>query len=417
MVGNIAHVVSGTNFTAGFYMITSVSVGVSVTCDANVSTGGGAGSAGVINIGGAIKSIGKLGSATANLGATPGNRVWVKADNPYSQGANDSWSVAGSFTSPVMIEGYKTTRGDGWVGRNASGDGTIITTNMPNYQYQAGFRFTAGGGSPNAVVLKNINFSVAGAGFTGSLIAIPSNSYIIQCVATNPSTNVGAAGISSSGTTGKCSIINCDVNLTGSVSSATGQGIFIGGTTYGRVLFNRIFCGAISGGVGINVGASFSYVMKNTVIGSGGNFGIAITNVLTVSVIDSNTVVGFGDDLNIITGNTGEQLISNNNFTDSTTNAINLVDTSNVALLYYNRLRDATTINSGNANYLSQASGQTTTGSGSSSDYVNFAGGDLRLVSTSPAVGAAVLAPSSTGSLQRSQTGTTSVEPANSYVK
>jgi len=41
MVGNIAHVVSGTNFTAGFYEITSVSVGVSVTCDANICTGVG----------------------------------------------------------------------------------------------------------------------------------------------------------------------------------------------------------------------------------------------------------------------------------------------------------------------------------------------------------------------------------------
>ena len=52
MVGNIAHIISGTNFTAGWYEIISVVAGVSFTLDRTCTSA--AGSLGIINIGGAL---------------------------------------------------------------------------------------------------------------------------------------------------------------------------------------------------------------------------------------------------------------------------------------------------------------------------------------------------------------------------
>jgi len=52
MVGNIAHIISGTNFTAGWYEIISVVAGVSITLDRTCTSAAGA--LGVVNIGGAM---------------------------------------------------------------------------------------------------------------------------------------------------------------------------------------------------------------------------------------------------------------------------------------------------------------------------------------------------------------------------
>src|SRR5580658_5047115 len=56
MAGNVIQIISGTSFTAGFFLITSVSVGVSFTCSTNQAGTAvtiGVGAAGVGNIGGA----------------------------------------------------------------------------------------------------------------------------------------------------------------------------------------------------------------------------------------------------------------------------------------------------------------------------------------------------------------------------
>lgn len=117
MVGNTCRVVSGTNFTVGTYEITSVSVGVSVTVDRNLTTG--AGLSGVINIGGAVATIGAITGRWA-----AGNLGWVKATANYTvtstitlaSGLNDIGSIA-----PNQLTGYTTTRGD-------NGQPTVITS-------------------------------------------------------------------------------------------------------------------------------------------------------------------------------------------------------------------------------------------------------------------------------------------------
>ena len=140
MIGNIAHVVSGTNFTAG------------VLHD-------------YVRLGGCERDLRceclhgcrriwrhqhrwrtsfhrckVAGSASANQGCVAGNAIWIKADSAYTIGASDSINVNGNQTNPIVFEGYNSTRGDGYLGRNTTSDGKLITTNFPSYQYSATFR-------------------------------------------------------------------------------------------------------------------------------------------------------------------------------------------------------------------------------------------------------------------------------------
>lgn len=112
MVGNIIRITGGTNFTAGLYQITAVSVGVSITVDRNVTTAAGA--AGTANIGGAVQTIGQMSTilATSNQNA-PGMIVWVKAEATITTGAQISFNPGGGTgANPYQLNGYTTTRGD-----------------------------------------------------------------------------------------------------------------------------------------------------------------------------------------------------------------------------------------------------------------------------------------------------------------
>lgn len=106
MVGNIAQVISGTNFTTGLFEIVSVVVGVSITFSTrgdNTAICSGAGSAGVINIGGSLATIAAIGLQTYSDGFN-GNVVWVKG----------TLTVTGALQagSSVAYEGFGTTHGD-----------------------------------------------------------------------------------------------------------------------------------------------------------------------------------------------------------------------------------------------------------------------------------------------------------------
>ncbi len=106
MVGNICQIISGTNFTAGFYQILSVSVGVSFTVDRNCTTAAGA--LGVINIGGALASPGQAGAVATVAGMT----VYIGAGT-YSITSSSSNVAAGivGVATATSWQGYNGTRG------------------------------------------------------------------------------------------------------------------------------------------------------------------------------------------------------------------------------------------------------------------------------------------------------------------
>lgn len=116
MVGNGLHLISGTNATAGWYEIISVSVGVSITVDRSCTTGVGASIA--FNIGGAL-SMNSATDGTALAAVVPFNTVWIKAGT-YTAGANwNMQSTAGTAAGgDCQFLGYNITRGDNPVGTN-----------------------------------------------------------------------------------------------------------------------------------------------------------------------------------------------------------------------------------------------------------------------------------------------------------
>lgn len=381
MVGNIAHVVSGTNFTAGFYEITSVSVGVSVTCDANICTGVGA--SGVINIGGALATIGKIGSASANQGAVAGNLVCVKSGSYTMTSTVDTFAAVGTVTSPIRICGYASTRptvsthGDGYLGRT-NGNGALITTNMPAITYTTGRLLISG----NFNIVENLSATSASVAASSGSIAVSGNDvYLKRCVAVNSSTNANANGIFTNGA--RDSIIDCDATLSG----ASGGNSAINSTSAsGRIIGSRIKGGP---GIGLTLAGTnqTQVVAFNTIYASTGN-GIVTTTTGGGSSILYNTIVGGGaDGINILTGTTASYLIMGNMITDNTGNGLNMVSTSNAAFTSNNRYRDNGTNIANGGDWITATKYDDVTSGNGTSDYWNSGSNDYRLLWSSPAVG------------------------------
>lgn len=105
MVGNVAHALSGTNVNVGFYRITSVVVGVSVTFTTNAagqSICSGVAASLALNIGGAIATV-----ATYLANMVSGNLAWLKGSNTITTSLT---LLTSSLTNSLI--GYGTTRGD-----------------------------------------------------------------------------------------------------------------------------------------------------------------------------------------------------------------------------------------------------------------------------------------------------------------
>lgn len=300
MVGNIAHVVSGTNFTAGWYEITSVSVGVSVTCGTNGAGGSlssGVGANGVINIGGALDLAGALQDSffeQINLG----NTVWFKSGTYTLAASISTASTLSTAATPSIIKGYEATRGDNPIGStrplvvcganswtmgqyqdmsymqitgtaanvlvggidsqyryikvtNTSTTTTRIAMNMgqngtffaSEFVSQNGDAFVAGGGSGANAKLFACYFHDSNRGIWASSSA-PQGVSITRCIAAACSTTAmdvgGAAGLTSSSPI----ISNC--TLYGS-SAKHGTGVLIANTAQLTTLYNNIIYGFTAG--------------------------------------------------------------------------------------------------------------------------------------------------------------------------
>ena len=120
MVGNVCQVISGTNFTPGFYEIISVVAGVSITVDRNCTIAAGA--SGVVNVGGALGHPNTIGAV-----AVAGNTIWIKSGTYVKQGSN---AYVLSYNSNCTWKGYASTRGDNPTGDTRPYfDGANNTTN------------------------------------------------------------------------------------------------------------------------------------------------------------------------------------------------------------------------------------------------------------------------------------------------
>lgn len=150
MIGNIAQVISGTNFNVGFYQITSVSAGVSITFSTNNASASictGVGASGVINIGGALATISQFWAAKSQ-----GNKGHVKASGTYTVTTTQNIAATdgGTANNITTLIGYTTTRGDGgkvtWTTATNSVD--LITFAATGNVRFRNFNFTCTAGTP-----------------------------------------------------------------------------------------------------------------------------------------------------------------------------------------------------------------------------------------------------------------------------
>lgn len=311
MVGNIAHIISGTNFTTGWYEIISVVAGVSITLDRTCTTAAGA--SGVVNIGGAIS----LNSSTANQTDTlfasslvAGNTVWIKGALTL---AATFTATAGASGTPINMFGYNATRGD-----NPTG------SNRPSINCAA---FVYTGGASN--LISNVIFS----GTASNILTVSGSSLTRNCKITNTSTTAGrtALNVASSNTTiwdceaisyrGQACSVGNSAQIDGCYFHDSDIGVLLTGST-GVYLINSI------------ISSNVTQAISNTGAGITGN-----------SLFLSNTFYGaenkLGQGINIVSGTTMFKLL-NNIFYGFTTG---ILDNNGVGVNYgdYNDLNNNTT--------------------------------------------------------------------------
>ena len=191
MVGNCLVITSGTNFTAGRYVLASVATGVGTFLGAaNMTTA--AGSSGVGGLGGALASMGRAGAHMVTS-----NQVFLKTGS-YSVTSATANVSAGCFSSPVsaVIEGYDTVRGD------LSAPGAAGT--RPTLTASGIATFTMVTGAGNTVMR---NFILNGASLTSSR-AVNGSSMLISNVLVQNATNAAFFSTFAS-TTLRCAVTGC----------------------------------------------------------------------------------------------------------------------------------------------------------------------------------------------------------------
>ena len=389
MIGNGLHITAGTGATVGWYTLT----GYTSTTAMNINVSPGTGTLWTAYVGGAINLIDTINSAVAGLGPVAGNQIFLSGS--FSQTNTVTWANIGTAAAPLLFQGYVTYWSDANTNfSRANGSGAISTTGMPLLTLTSSKNFTFNAGY-NIFDWLNITgtastYIVEG---TGSFMAT-------RCVIT--SSNTGGITV----TPGGGVIFNCDILETGATGTSPGLALTTSG---GPIVGNRIVISSPTG-IGLTMTLGGPCIVGNQFIGPGkatataGSAGINTTNVAGRVQAIGNTIVGFYDDVNVITGSTAVHFLANNMLTDSSNFGINGVSTSTAIVSAYNRTGNNTNGAYGNMGTWFNYTNYGAVTSWSTSDYQNVTT-DLRLLSTSPAVGAAWPPLGSIGALQLSQTG------------
>lgn len=295
MVGNGAHIISGTNFTPGFYQIISVVVGVSMTLDRVCSTA--AASVGVINIGGALSLGGTVAGSTDDdvfEAARPGHIYYVKAGS-YTLGGNItlSASVGGSIANPAKITGYNTTRGDNPTGTGNQGNGLarpVINTANFAWSHNIGQYWTLSfleiTGTPSTIVFQASQGTI-----------------VDNCKVTNTSLTAGRTALALSGA-------NC-MAISSEFMSVAGTALLISSISHVLGCYIR---GSTTGLSDNATGNGFS--VEDCLFESN-TTAISLAAALTgASIIKGNTIFGAatpaGTGINVTTTGSGNIKVINN---------------------------------------------------------------------------------------------------------
>jgi hypothetical protein len=290
--GNLIHINSGTNWTAGFYEIVSVSGGAA-TLDRACGTSASL-SSGTYHVGGAL-SLQDASDSTVCNAMVAGNKVWVLggASHPtYTLSGTLNITTNGGTLTQISWEGYNSVRGDKptgalrpvlnskvfLCGNNFNFTSMIFSSNIAATQVSSGTRchfylckFVLSATTANIAAVTAANYntflscefvSYAGRGLTCPNEILVANSYFhdsdIGILNTNGTGNYGStytncifdsmvtAGISYSGACDTSDIIN-GCTFFGGITNKTGTGISLVTNAANKVIINNIFTGLATG--------------------------------------------------------------------------------------------------------------------------------------------------------------------------
>lgn len=287
MVGNGAHVISGTNATAGWYEIISVDPGVSITVDRNWGTGAVAN--GVVNIGGAL-SLGSSDDAVFESAPSGGgNTFWVKQGSYTIGGAvSISASAFGGTQKPHFIKGYATARGDNPTGSTrptfiCAANAFAVGTCWDIYYLQ--FTSTAANGLGMGAGSKLVNVKATNTSTTAGRAAITTSSdaFIASCEA------ISYRGTAINGGTTMTTVF-------GSYIHDSNIGISSSATTSPQAYSNNIIMGCVDSAIKVTAANTANcFFQDNTFYGAENKLGTGINFAtgVTDSRIVNNIIYGF----------------------------------------------------------------------------------------------------------------------------
>lgn len=291
MIGNVGHCISGTNFTASWFEVTSVVVGVSITFSTNLggtSITTGIGANGVINIGGALSLNSTLDDDWGEQ-LVSGNKVWVRYNaSPIALGESFALGTAvGTAAAVITFEGYTTAHGD-------LGTAVLTDSNTPTIACGSSFVFTL----PVFSVCKFINFT----GSSTTVLTTGSSSKVIGCRSINSSTTSTRTAIAVGSVS---SVIRCEA------ISYRGYAI---GVTVGSITF--MYCYVHDSDIGIRGTATAAYRVLGNIVASCVTSALAFTGATTDIHVEQNTLFGTlnasnGIGISIATGITNVVVMNN----------------------------------------------------------------------------------------------------------
>lgn len=284
MVGNYIHITSGTNFTAGWYEITTYTNTNTIIVDTAPSTA--AGSAGVGNTGGALDFTGTLTDAFFEQ-IVVSNIIWVKAGTYNIM--TTAVSVAATSCSaqnPCNINGYNTNRGDNPVGasRPSLDNGTV---GMALGVYQQINNVILTGTATAVLTIQGVNRNIKVTNTSGTAnraaISVGQNTSIVK---SELSSTAGQA----------VSVGNMGAFVFGNYIHNSVDGISTG-STRGRFIFNIIEA-CSNTGINFGSGAGANTVTNNTIFGKETSLvgtGILMANAATTidNIFSNNIIYGW----------------------------------------------------------------------------------------------------------------------------
>lgn len=277
--------------------------------------------------------------AEINAGTGAGKRYNVKADGTYTRTAYDSmWSATGgTATSPIVIRGYKTVIGDGYLGRDSTG--ALITTNMPQINYTDG-RIE----SPTQTVWESISVSYTATG-SGVDLFFNTNHFcaVIGCRMSTARTNTDTRLIGLGGD--YCLQFENDFFMTattgpnGTMAQTQNTGVRIDSCRF------ICSCTTIQSGLKCDDGASiYGCLFK----GAGAGAGIYMDSS-KAELIRNNIITGWQDGIYWNTASSSRlSWVAGNMITDNSRYGVN-VSAAWIGIIGPNRTRDNVTGDTSNA--------------------------------------------------------------------